>query len=117
LPLYNKIRQICKNHDCYIDHINGIEDHVHLLIELKPKHCISDIVKTIKGNSWLWIRDENLSKGYFSWQDGFAAISISPSDLERVRRYIRNQEVYHKKKCFEEEMRTLNPKILLNESP
>ena len=82
-----------------------MEDHVHLLMEIKPKFSISDVVKNIKGLTWEWIRAQNLSKRYFGWQDGFAAISVSPSQLNRVRQYIRNQEAHHKKLSFENEMK------------
>ena len=103
-PLYKKIKEICKEKGDYLDHINGVEDHLHLLMEIKPKFPISDVVKNIKGLSWEWMRAQHLSKNYFSWQDGFAAISVSPSQLNKVRQYIRNQEAHHKKISFESEM-------------
>ena len=102
--LYKKIKEICKETNYYLDHINGTEDHLHLLMEIKPRFAISDVVKNIKGLSWEWMRAQNLSKNYLSWQDGFAAISVSPSQLNRVRQYIRNQEARHKKLSFESEM-------------
>jgi putative transposase len=110
-PLYNKIKEICREHEYYLDHINGIEDHVHLLVGIKPKHSISDVVKNIKGLSWEWMRKENISENYFSWQDGFAAFTVSPSELNKVRAYIRNQEKHHKKMSFENEINIFKKNI------
>lgn len=107
-PLYDKIRRICKELGYYLDHVNGTEDHIHLLVELKPGFCISDVVKNIKGITWEWIRREGLSRKYFSWQDGFAAISVSPKDVPLIRNYIRNQEKHHKKESLNKELTLLN---------
>jgi putative transposase len=104
-PLYEIIREVCKQKGYYLDHVNGIADHVHLLMEIKPKFAISDIVKDIKGLSWDWARNQQLIEEYFSWQDGFAVFSVSPSQLYKVRQYIRNQEIHHKRISFEDEMK------------
>ncbi len=108
LPLYRKIQEICKDKEYHLDFINGVEDHVHLLISLNPKFAVSDVVKNIKGISQKWARESELIEDYFEWQDGYAVISVSPSIVPKVRDYIRNQEIKHKKETFnfEKELET-----------
>ena len=107
LKLYDHIREICKELNYYLDFINGVEDHVHLLMGLHPSETIEDIVKNIKGKSWKWMRDQCLIEEYFSWQDGYAVYSVSPSDVQRVRNYIANQEEHHRFVTLDEELKQL----------
>ncbi len=106
MPLYKKIQEICKEKGYHLDFINGVEDHIHLLISLNPKFAVSDVVKNIKGLSQKWARESELIEDYFEWQDGYAVISVSPSVVPKVRNYIRNQEKKHKKETltFDEEL-------------
>ncbi len=83
--------------------INGVPDHVHLLIGLRPSQSISDLMQDIKGSSSEWINDNKLVKGKFEWQAGYGAFSYSKSDLKNVIEYIKNQEEHHRKKSFREE--------------
>ena len=100
-PLYRKIQEICKDKEYHLDFMNGVEDHIHLLISLNPKFAVSDVVKNIKGLSQKWVRESELIEDYFEWQDGYAVISVSPSVVPKVRDYIRNQEKKHKKETFD----------------
>jgi len=93
-----------KEHETYIDTINGIEDHIHLLIGLNPTQTLSKVVNQIKGESSHWINNNKLVKGHFFWQEGFAAFSLGESQVKRARKYIYNQEKHHKKISFEEEL-------------
>lgn len=83
--------------------INGVSDHVHILVGLKPDMAISDLMRDIKSNSSGFINDKKWLKIKFHWQDGFSAFSYSRSQLSAVINYIRNQEKHHKKKTFREE--------------
>jgi putative transposase len=83
--------------------INGMPDHVHILIGLKPDKPISDLVRDIKANSSKFINDKKWINGKFEWQTGFGAFSYSHSQLTNVINYIRNQEEHHKTKTFKEE--------------
>ena len=83
--------------------INGVSDHVHLLIGINPNISISETVHDIKRNSSIFINNENLCNGKFSWQDGYGGFTYSRSQLNSVYRYISNQEVHHTKKTFKEE--------------
>ncbi|MFN8258429.1 MAG: IS200/IS605 family transposase [Bacteroidales bacterium] len=83
--------------------INGVSDHVHLFIGLKPSMCLSDLVRDIKNNTSNFINENNWVKGGFSWQEGYGAFSYSHSQLDDVYQYILNQEEHHKKRTFKEE--------------
>ena len=83
--------------------INGVKDHVHILIGLKPDISISDLVRDIKNNSTNFINRNEFVAGKFSWQTGFAAFSYSNSQMDKVVQYITNQEKHHHKKTFKEE--------------
>ena len=83
--------------------IYAMPDHIHILIGLKPNIAISDLVRDIKAGSSKYISDNNWVKGLFNWQEGFGAFSYSKSQVERVVKYILNQESHHRKTNFKEE--------------
>ena len=83
--------------------VNGVSNHVHLFVGLKPSMCISDLVRDIKNNSTNFINDRKLIQGKFSWQEGFGSFSYSHSQIEQVYQYILNQEEHHRKRTFREE--------------
>jgi REP element-mobilizing transposase RayT len=83
--------------------INGMPDHIHFLIGMKPTCCLSDLVREIKKSSNDFIKEEKLCKFKFNWQEGFGAFSYSHSQLDNVIGYILNQKEHHKKKTFREE--------------
>jgi REP element-mobilizing transposase RayT len=101
--LYKYITGIVRNHNHKPLIINGMPDHLHLLIGLRPTQSISDLMQDIKGNSSRWINERNLVPGKFSWQEGYGAFSYSKSELSNIIHYIDNQESHHKKKSFMEE--------------
>ena len=101
--LYEHIRENAKEKDIYIDHINGSDDHVHLLISLKPNQSLSNVVQLVKGESSHWVNKSEFSKIRFEWQDEYIALSVSESLVTTVRKYLQNQESHHKKKSFKEE--------------
>lgn|SRR5215203_3112366 len=88
--------------------VNGYEDHVHCLVQLHPTQNLSEVVKSVKGESSHWINTSGLPDVEFKWQDGYAAFSVSPSGVEKVMDYIFKQEVHHSKKTFEEELEVLD---------
>lgn len=85
--------------------VNGTNDHVHVLAKLAPTISVSEFMKKLKSNSSGWGRRQ--MNGRFAWQARFAAFTVSESQVERVRQYIRNQEEHHRKHSFEEEWQTL----------
>ena len=83
--------------------VNGMPDHIHAFIGLKPAMAVSDLVRDVKNNSTKFINEHGFVKGKFSWQEGFGAFSYSRSHIDRVYKYILNQEEHHKKKSFKTE--------------
>ena len=83
--------------------VNGVEDHVHAFVGLKPAMALSDLVRDIKNNSSNFINDNNWIKGKISWQEGYGAFSYSHSQVEDVYNYILNQEQHHTKQTFQDE--------------
>lgn len=83
--------------------INGMSDHVHLLIGFNPKISVSETVKEIKRLSSMFINEQNLFIGKFQWQAGYGAFSYGRSQLDNIYHYIKNQEDHHKNQSFKEE--------------
>lgn len=83
--------------------INGMGDHIHCFIGLKPSISISDLVREIKNNSSKFINEKGFVKWKFQWQEGYGAFSYANSQVESVYNYILNQEEHHKKRNFKEE--------------
>ena len=83
--------------------INGMPDHVHLLISLNPKQSSSELIYHIKRSSTIWINENKFVKGKFSWQEGFGAFSYSKSQIPNIIRYIDTQQTHHLKQTFHEE--------------
>jgi len=91
----------------YLQDINGSTDHAHCLFQLGKDQTLSNVMNLIKGESSRWINKNNLTDGHFSWQTEYWAASVSDSDVERVKKYIENQEEHHKNKDFEVELKEL----------
>jgi REP element-mobilizing transposase RayT len=88
--------------------IGGVENHVHMLLSLPPDLAVSKAVQLIKGGSSAWIKKTFPAVpglAYFAWQDGYAAFSVSKSQVEEVRQYIEGQREHHRVRTFEEEYR------------
>ncbi|MCC7028587.1 MAG: IS200/IS605 family transposase [Saprospiraceae bacterium] len=83
--------------------VNGVEDHVHCFVGLKPATSVSELMKIVKAKSSKYINDHSLTRERFEWQTGFGVFSYSQIDIERVFKYIQNQEEHHRSKKFKEE--------------
>jgi len=95
---------ICKNQGIFVHAIGGIEDHVHFLIQLPPVMALAKALLAIKSNSSRWANEGGHK---LTWQQGYAAFSVSASNAPAVVRYIQNQEAHHRKMSFEEEFLAL----------
>lgn len=82
--------------------IGGIEDHVHLLVGLKPTHCLSDVMREMKSSSSDWASTD-AGRKKFSWQIGYFAATVSPTQIKKVEKYILNQERHHHSQSFQDE--------------
>ena len=101
--VFKYISGIIKGKDQKSIIVNGVGDHVHVFVGLKPSMAISDLVRDIKNNSSNYINEHNFLKRKFSWQEGYGVFSYAHSQLENVYNYIANQEKHHHKKTFKEE--------------
>ena len=91
--------------------INGVADHIHILIDMKPSCRLSDLVREIKKSSNEFINTRGFIKTRFAWQAGYGAFSYSHSALDTVIRYIKNQKEHHKKVSAEDEFKTILKKF------
>ncbi len=101
--LYKYISGICKNKGQKLLAINGMPDHIHILIGLKPSSCLSDLVREIKKSSNDFINEKRFTSSKFQWQEGYGAFSYSHSALDNVIGYINSQKEHHQKHTFKEE--------------
>ena len=105
--LYKYVSGIVRNQGQKLIAINGVADHVHLLIGLRPAMALADLVQEIKADSTNFINKNRLVRGRFSWQEGYGAFSYGHSQLDTIIRYIQNQERHHSRRSFKNEYLTL----------
>jgi putative transposase len=101
--LYQYISGIIKHHNHKLLAINGVSDHIHIFIGMRPTQSISDLMQDIKGSSSKWINEKKFLKVKFEWQEGYGAFSYSKSHVDAVIKYIHKQEKHHQKQTFREE--------------
>jgi putative transposase len=83
--------------------VNGVEDHMHCFLGLKPVVSVSELMKTVKAKSSKYINDHKLTKKKFEWQEGYGVFSYRQRDVDQIYNYVMNQEVHHQKQSFREE--------------
>jgi putative transposase len=103
--MHSYLAKILKANNCPTLQVGGVSDHVHSLFVLSKNHSIASIVWAIKRSSSKWVKGEGAGLRKFHWQEGYGAFSVSQSDVERVQRYILNQEAHHRRKTFQDEFR------------
>jgi len=101
--LYKYMTGIVTNSRQKLIAINGMSDHVHILIGLKPAMALADLVQDIKVDSSKFINRKKWVRGRFSWQEGYGAFSYGHSQLDLIISYIRNQERHHRRRTFKDE--------------
>lgn len=106
--LYPYISGIIKGKHCILLSINGMPDHIHLLIDLNPTVCLSELVRAVKQSSSNWIKERRHSFPLFEgWGKGYYAASVSPKLKEACKTYIHNQELHHGGEGFVNELKYL----------
>lgn len=85
--------------------VGGMLDHIHILCSLPKSHKLEDLLERVKSQTSRWLKQKFPALLNFKWQAGYGAFSVSASNIEKVRRYIENQEEHHRVKTFEEELR------------
>lgn len=103
--IQDHIIENCKEKSIYLQAINGDIDHLHCLISLGREQSISKVTQLIKGESSFWINKHQLTIAPFMWQDDYFAVSVSESNLQTLINYIKNQEIHHAKKSFDDEVK------------
>ena len=109
--LFKYISAIVRNKEQKMLAINGMADHIHFLIGMKPSCCLSDLIREIKKSSNDFIKENKFIKHKFQWQEGYGAFSYSHSHLNSVIGYIQNQKQHHKVRTFKEEYMELLKKF------
>jgi putative transposase len=109
--IYKYITGIVRNDGHKLIAINGMSDHLHILLGLKPDMALSDLVRDIKSNSSNFINQSQLATDKFGWQEGYGAFSYGHSQLDTIIRYIQNQEQHHSRRSFKDEYLSLLKKF------
>jgi REP element-mobilizing transposase RayT len=84
--------------------VNGVDDHIHCLLQLMPSQNLVQVVKSIKTASSGWLNENKFLSSELKWEEGYAAYSVSPSGVRQVREYIERQEEHHKSKSLDSEL-------------
>ncbi|MBR6142341.1 MAG: IS200/IS605 family transposase [Bacteroidaceae bacterium] len=101
--LHQYIAKIVETTGCNVITLGGTGNHVHALVTLNSTENVAHLVEEMKRNSSRWIKTLSPSYGGFAWQGGYAALSVSQSQVDVVVRYIGNQEEHHRKQTYREE--------------
>jgi putative transposase len=101
--LFGVIGNLINEANCKTIIVNGVKDHVHCLIGLKPIVSVAELMKTVKARSSKYINDNSLTPERFEWQEGYGVFSYGQSQVDKVYKYIQNQEEHHKKQTFKDE--------------
>lgn len=101
--LFGVLGNLINQHNCKTIIVNGVEDHVHCFLGLKPVVSVSELMKAIKAKSSKYVNDHKLTRERFEWQEGYGVFSYSQSQVDAVYKYIQNQEEHHLKQTFNDE--------------
>ena len=102
--LYKYMFGILKEKKCYVHRINGMADHVHILIDLNPCIAVANLVRDLKRSSSLWMHNNSIFLPNTNWGRGYYAITLSSDGLTSCIEYIKNQESHHQKISLSDEM-------------
>jgi putative transposase len=105
--LYRYMNGVIKNSHCQPVWINGVKDHVHILLSLHPTVALAEQLKNVKVASSIWIKENKVFPGFVGWQEGYGAFTYSLRDEPELIAYLKRQEEHHRKVTFEEEYRKL----------
>lgn len=105
--LYGYIMGFIKNKKSFLYRINGMPDHIHMLVAIHPTISLADFVKHLKTSTNAWIKSHNKFPEFKSWGEKYAAFSVRYQDKDIIINYIKNQQEHHKKEDFQHEYRRL----------
>ena len=101
--LFKYLTGIVKNRGQKLIAVNGVADHIHIFLGIKPNIALSDLVRDIKAGTSGYINEQGWISGKFNWQEGFGAFSHSHSEIGRIVAYIERQEEHHRRSSFRNE--------------
>lgn len=102
--LFSQMQKRAGEKGIHVLAVNGVEDHVHTLLQLHPAQNLSQVVKSIRTDAVDWLNETKLISSPFQWEEPYAALSVNPSTLKQVSDFIGRQEEYHKTKTLESEL-------------
>ncbi|RRA94805.1 IS200/IS605 family transposase [Paenimyroides viscosum] len=105
--LYRYMWGIITNKNCVLYRVNGMEEHVHLLIDLHPSVALSDFVKTLKVSSSKWMKESGFFPDFKGWGIKYCALTYSLKEKDILINYIKNQQEHHRNESFQEEIHKL----------
>jgi REP element-mobilizing transposase RayT len=103
--LYEYLATVVRNAKCECYRVGGIADHVHLAVRLSRTANVAELVEQVKSSSSKWLKTQSPTLSKFAWQRGYAAFSVSPTDMGALVEYIAGQEDHHRKRSFQDELR------------
>jgi len=103
--LYSYLGGICNRLECQVVVVGGYKDHVHIFCMLSKKIPMVKLIEELKSHSSKWIKTKGEAYKNFYWQNGYAAFSVNPSEIDRVISYITNQHEHHRSKTYKDEYR------------
>ena len=109
--MWKHIKENSVRKGVFVDYVNGYNDHCHCFISLGSEQTISKVMQLIKGESAFWFNNQKFISEKFQWQDEYFAVSVSESNIEKVRNYIKNQEMHHYKKSYQDEFQEMIDKF------
>ena len=101
--VFGVVGNLINESNCKAIIVNGVEDHVHCLVGLRPVVTVSELMKAVKAKSSKYINDHQLTKDRFEWQEGYGVFSYHQSLVDTLFKYIQNQETHHQMQTFDEE--------------
>lgn len=101
--LLGVIGNLINETNCKTIIVNGVDDHVHCFLGLKPVVSVSELMKTVKAKSSKYINDHKLTPERFEWQEGYGVFSYRQRDVDQIYNYVKNQETHHQKQNFKDE--------------
>ncbi len=102
--LFSHMKKVAEEKGIHVIEVNGVEDHMHLLLQMHPAQNLSQVMRLLRAESTEWLNDTQLVKQEFSWSEEIIAYSVSPGSLQQVANFIERQEEYHLNKSFESEI-------------
>ena len=101
--VFGVIGNLINEANCKTIIVNGVENHVHCFLGLRPVVSVSELMKTVKAKSSKYVNDHNLTPERFEWQEGYGVFSYHRSQMDIIYKYIQNQEEHHRKQTFRDE--------------